>query len=90
MSTCTHVAPVKVSRRGRIVIPSLLRARYEIQQRGVASVISEGDGRPRIALRFEDPIEAAYGMLARGPDYTRLVVEERIRERERERSKVRA
>jgi bifunctional DNA-binding transcriptional regulator/antitoxin component of YhaV-PrlF toxin-antitoxin module len=84
------VTSAKVFHKGRVVIPALLQAQYEVQRRDVANVTLEEDGQARIALRFEDPIEAAYGMLAGGPDYTRLIVEEHTWERERERAKVRA
>ncbi len=90
MSTYTWVASAKVSRKGWVVIPAPLRTWYKIRQADTVSVIVEGDTHSRITLKFEDPIEAAYGMLAGGPDYTQLVVEEHTREQEREQAKVRA
>lgn len=89
MSAYAYVAMAKVSRKGWVVIPAVLRAQHRVQSEEIGIAVG-GDGRVRIALAFEDPIEAAYGMLAGGPDYTRLVVEEHARERALEEAKVRA
>lgn len=88
--THIYVASTKIFRQGQVVLPALLGVQHDAQRGAVANVKLKENERSHIMLSFEDPIEAAYGMLAGGPDYTRLVVEEHTRECERERAKIRA
>ena len=88
--THIHFTSTKVSHKGQVVLPVTLRLQRYFQRENVANLALKENEHSHIMLSFEDPIEAAYGMLAGGPDFTRLVVEEHARERERERAKIRA
>ena len=79
-----YVALATVSRRGRVVIPASLRERGNGRMGETASIVV-AEERAYITLDLKDPIDAAYGMLAGGPDYLRLLVEEHARELEDER-----
>ena len=83
MSTYAYVATAKVSRKGWVVIPAVLRVRRSIMATGSVSV-ADADGQLYVFPALRDPVRDSRGMLAGKPDLTRLLLEERAAERGRE------
>jgi AbrB family looped-hinge helix DNA binding protein len=77
---------VKVSARGRIVIPKSLREKYGLAKGSQVQVVDHGGVLAVVPLPA-GPVEALHGMLAGGPSLTKNLLAERARERAREGSR---
>lgn len=75
---------VKVSQKGWIVIPAELRHKYDIKPGMEMHVVDYG-GVLALIPASEDPVEEALGLFAEGPSLTEELLEEREKDRERER-----
>ena len=76
----------KVSAKGWIVIPKLLRKKYGLKKGSQVQVVDYGGVLAVVPLPA-DPVEALRGMLAGGPSLTEELLAERARERAREGSR---
>ncbi len=89
MSTYTYVVPAKVSRKGWVVIPSLLRARYGVRKKKTVSVV-DADGKLYVFPALEDPVRESRGMLGEAADWmARELIKEHAREVAREEAQIR-
>jgi len=75
---------MRVSQKGWIVIPAHLREKYNIQPGDEVAIVDYGGVLSMVPLP-EDPIKAACGMLKGGRSLTEALLEERAKERARER-----
>jgi len=77
------MATVTVSKKGWVVIPREIRQRYGIRPGDKVQVVDYAE---RIAIipAMKDPIQEARGMLKGKPSLTKALLEERLRELERE------
>jgi len=75
---------MRVSQKGWVVIPAHLRKRYAIQPGDEVAIVDYG-GVLGIVPLPEDPVGAARGMLKGEPSLTDVLLEERAKERARER-----
>jgi AbrB family looped-hinge helix DNA binding protein len=76
--------PVKISNKGWIVIPAELRKKYNLKPGDRVEVVDYG-GVLSIVPKVKDPITYGYGMLKGGRSLTKALVEDRAKERARER-----
>lgn len=74
---------VTVSKKGWVVIPREIRQRYGLRPGDKVHVIDYG-GRIAIVPAAQDPVAAGRGMLKGGPSLTKVLLEERRWELERE------
>ena len=80
-----HSSRAKVSAKGWIVIPAALRRRYNIEPGQTIQIVDYG-GVLSLVPSLRDPVGDARGMLAdSGASLTAALLDERRRERERER-----
>ena len=73
---------VKLSQKGWVVIPAILREKYGLKPGANLQVVDYG-GVLSIVPAFKDPIKAGAGMLKGGDSLTQAVVEEHRQELER-------
>lgn len=85
----SEVMQAKVSAKGWVVIPAVLRRRYRLQAGSVVEFREEGD-RILIVPRESDPIEGLYGKLAGCTPLTDALLEDRRVEVEREEAALRS
>ncbi len=85
----TNILQAKVSTKGWIVIPAVLRRRYGIKP-GTFVEFQEAGDRIVIIPRISDPIEELYGKLAGKTSLTEVLLENRAKELEREEAKLRS
>jgi AbrB family looped-hinge helix DNA binding protein len=78
----------KVSAKGWIVIPVSLRKKYGLEP-GSTVEIFDAEGKIILLPSMKDPTEEAYGMLAGGPSLTQELLDERVKELEREEARLR-
>ena len=78
----------KVSTKGWVVIPAVLRRRYGLKP-GMLVEFQEAGDRIVIVPRMSDPIEELYGKLAGKTSLTKALLENRAEELEREERKLR-
>ncbi len=76
------MATAKISRKGWVVIPVEFRRRYGLRAGDTITVVDYG-GVLALVPSLDDPVQQAQGMLE-GSSLTKALLEERIRERERE------
>ncbi len=74
---------VKVSQKGWVVIPAELRHKYNIKPGTEMHVVDYG-GILSLIPASPNPIEESSGLLAGGPSLTQALLDERNKERERE------
>lgn len=74
----------KVSQKGQIVIPNRLRKKYGIHPKGEV-LITEVNDKIVIIPLLREPVKEARGLLKGGRSLTQALLEERRKERERER-----
>lgn len=79
------MATVKVSAKGWIVIPQLLRDRYGLKKGARVQVVDYGGVLALVPLP-EDPVTTLHGMLAEGPALTEELLAEHAREQAAEES----
>ena len=75
---------LKISQKGWVVIPAEIRKKYNLKPGDEVYVIDYG-GVLSLIPASEDPLEYASGMLKGESSLTNALIEERQRERERER-----
>ena len=75
---------LKISQKGWVVIPADLRRKYDLKPGDEVQVVDYG-GVLSLIPASEDPLEAAAGMLEGESSLTQSLLEERERERARER-----
>lgn len=75
---------MKISQKGSLVIPADLRKKYDLKPGDEVHVIDYG-GVLSLIPAHEDPIRYAEGMLKGEPSLIQALMEERRRERVRER-----
>lgn len=80
---------VTVSAKGWVVIPAPLRKKIGLKP-GMKVIVTESQGNIVLTPQAEDPVERLYGKLAGGESLTGSLLEERVRERHREKAKVRS
>ena len=73
---------VKLSQKGWVVIPAILREKYGLKPGANLQVVDYG-GVLSIVPAFKDPIKAGAGILKGGESLTQAVVEEHRQELER-------
>jgi len=80
---------VKVSTKGRVVIPKKFREKFGLEP-GTEVMFVERDGSLTIVKVPRDPVEEGFGILKHlgGPPLTQEIIEEHRREREREERKI--
>ena len=78
---------VKMSAKGQVVIPTKIRKEAGLKPGREVVVALDRDGRVRITPVPDDPIEAAWGMLAGGPSLIEGLLRDKKEEREREERK---
>jgi len=76
---------VKVSAKGWVVIPKVLREKYGLKKGAQVQVVDYGEVLALVPLP-DDPVEALHGMLEDGPSLTEDLLVERAQERDREES----
>jgi len=74
---------VKLSQKGWIVIPAVLRKKYNLEPGAELQVIDYG-GVLAIVPPFKDPVKEGAGILAGEDSLTEAIVEEHRLERQRE------
>ncbi|MBU0512465.1 MAG: AbrB/MazE/SpoVT family DNA-binding domain-containing protein [Chloroflexi bacterium] len=74
---------VKLSQKGWIVIPAVLRKKYGLEPGADLQVVDYG-GVLSIVPAMDDPIKAGAGMLKGTDSLTEAIVEEHRQERERD------
>ena len=79
----------KVSAKGWVVIPALLRKRFGIEP-GTSIEFQEIGERIVLIPESKDPVDAFYGKLAGKRSLTEALLEERSKEMRREETRVRA
>lgn len=77
------MATAKMSKKGWVVIPAEYRRRYGLKPGDTILIVDYG-GVLALVPPLDDPIRQAQGML-QGTSLTEALLEERARERERER-----
>ena len=75
---------IKISQKGWVVIPADLRKKYDLKPGDEVHVVDYG-GVLSLIPTSEDPVKYASGMLKGDPSLTQALLEERERERARER-----
>lgn len=75
---------IKISQKGWVVIPAYLRKKYDLNPGDEVHVVDYG-GVLSLIPTSEDPLEYAGGMLKGEMSLTQALIEERERERARER-----
>jgi AbrB family looped-hinge helix DNA binding protein len=75
---------VRLSQKGWVVIPAILREKYGLKPGANLQVVDYG-GVLALVPSFRDPVKEGAGMLKGGDSLTRAVVEEHRRERKRDR-----
>ena len=75
---------LKISQKGWVVIPADLRKKYDLKPGDEVHVVDYG-GVLSLIPTFKDPIEVAAGMIKGGTSLTGALLEEREKERVRER-----
>jgi len=80
---------VTVSSKGWVVIPSPLRRKIGLKP-GMKMTVTETDGKIVLTPQAGDPVDRCYGKLAGGESLTEALLEERKKERRREKAKVRS
>jgi AbrB family looped-hinge helix DNA binding protein len=78
----------KVSSKGWVVIPALLRKRFGIEP-GTSIEFQEIGERIVLIPESKDPVDALYGKLAGKRSLTKALLEERTKEMRREEARVR-
>ena len=73
---------VKLSQKGWVVIPAILREKYGLKPGANLQIVDYG-GVLSIVPAFKDPIKAGAGMLKGGDSLTQAIVEEHRQELER-------
>jgi len=86
MATMTRI--VKVSSKGRVVIPKEMRDRKHIKPGSKVLLVETAEGVTILPLP-EDPIEAGRGMLKGEISLVEALLRERAKEREREEKMIR-
>ena len=76
---------LKISQKGWVVIPADLRKKYDLKPGDEVHIVDYGGVLSLIPVSAE-PIEAGAGLLKGKPSLTEALLNERKRERERERS----
>ena len=74
---------IKLSEKGWVVIPAVLRKKYKLVPGANLQVVDYG-GVLAIVQAFKNPIREGAGMLKGGKPLTQVVVEEHRQDRERE------
>ena len=82
----SHMAIVKTSSKGQIVIPAEIREKIGLKPGGKV-LVTLSAGKVTIEPLPEDPVDAAWGMLAGGPSLTAALRAEKRGERAREEEK---
>jgi AbrB family looped-hinge helix DNA binding protein len=75
---------LKISQKGWVVIPADLRKKYDLKPGDEVHVVDYG-GVLSLVPTSEDPLEVAAGMLKGGTSLTEALLDERKKERDRER-----
>ena len=83
-----NIMKAKVSAKGWVVIPAVLRRRYGLKP-GSLVEFQETGTRIVIVPRTSDPVEECYGKLAGGASLTKTLLEDRAKELKREETKLR-
>ena len=73
----------KVSTKGWVVIPKVLREKYGLTEGTHVQVVDYGEVLALMPVP-DDPVEALHGMLEEGPSLTADLLSERAQERARE------
>lgn len=76
---------VTVSSKGWVVIPALLRKKINIHP-GMKMVVSEVNRKIVLDPQPDDIVDALFGKLTGGSSLTKALLEERIEERQREKT----
>jgi len=84
----SKVMQAKVSAKGWVVIPAVLRKRYQVHPGTVVEFRVEGE-KLVIVPEHSDPVEALFGKLAGWVSLTEALLEERAAELEREETDLR-
>ena len=79
----------KVSSKGWVVIPSILRRKIGLKP-GMKVMVTEVDGKILLTPQEGDPVESLYGKLAGGESLTNALLKARKEDRAREKNKVRS
>lgn len=79
----------KVSAKGWVVIPALLRKRFGIEP-GTSIEFQEIGEKIVLIPEIKDPVDAFFGKLAGKRSLTKALLEERTKEMRREEARVRA
>lgn len=74
----------KISDKGWVVIPAELRKKYNLKPGDKVEIVDYG-GVISIVPKVKDPIQYGYGMLKGGKSLTKALLEERAKDRARER-----
>ena len=82
-----NVMKAKVSAKGWVVIPAVLRDRFGIKP-GTSVEFQETGGRIVLIPRTKDPVEELYGKLAGKISLTDALLEERTKELKREEANI--
>lgn len=83
----TKTMKAKVSGKGWVVIPAILRRRYGLKP-GSFVEFKQKKGRIELIPQELDPIEMTYGKLADTPSLTRSLLDEKRKELYREETKI--
>ncbi len=75
---------LKISNKGWVVIPAELRKKYSLKPGDRVEIVDYG-GVISIVPRAKDPIKQGYGLLKGGKSLTKALLDERSKERTRER-----
>ncbi|MDF1500774.1 MAG: AbrB/MazE/SpoVT family DNA-binding domain-containing protein [Anaerolineales bacterium] len=75
---------LKISQKGWVVIPADLRKKYDLKPGDEVHVVDYG-GVLSLIPSSEDPLEVAVGMLEGETSLTKALLEERKKDRDRER-----
>jgi AbrB family looped-hinge helix DNA binding protein len=75
---------LKISQKGWVVIPAELRRKYDLKPGDEVHVVDYG-GVLSLIPTSEDPLEVAAGMLKGETSLTKALLEERKKDRDRER-----
>jgi AbrB family looped-hinge helix DNA binding protein len=74
---------VKISQKGWVVIPAVLRAKYALRPGDNMQVVDYG-GVLAIVPAFKDPVKQGVGLLKGDDSLAQAIIEEHRKERERE------
>ena len=77
-----------ISSRGQVVIPKILRSQYGLKKKVRLACIDTGRGLFLVPIA-RNPIQATRGILKGGPSLTKILMEERRHDKEREERKLR-